>query len=477
MKARPVDLLVDWANKQSNWIRAITAEVIEFRSPLGEASLDKHYTNYLREKELSEGAAVTVGTLERDATGAASEEGLAVTAIKAVKNVNALASGQTVAFNKGLTVLFGENGAGKTGYVRILKSVAKVRNVEPVLSDIRKKSVTSPEANIEYQLGSGDAKNLSWKGEEGLAPLTRIDVFDARVLRVHVDDELSYSYTPSELALFQYVNEAVAEIKGRLDRDRKERTNPRNPFISRFEADSPLHAKIESLGAATDVGELRKLASLAEEEEAELPGLRDRVEALRGGATELRLQSTKQSIVAGQAIKAAVDALVGFDRDAYEGARLEHRRVSELIRTQSAKQLEGAGIPGLFGRTWTQFINGASAYWRETQKDGYPLEDDPCIYCRQPLRDDAVKLLRAYWEHCEGDLQTKLAEIETSRAALIEVLTKLDAQRLREYAVTFADSDDQKLQLAKFIDELGGVQEAARLGGRDSSDLRPEEYC
>ena len=35
-----------------------------------------------------------------------------------------------------LTVLLGENASGKTGYVRVLKSIAAVRGSEPVLSNV-----------------------------------------------------------------------------------------------------------------------------------------------------------------------------------------------------------------------------------------------------------------------------------------------------------------------------------------------------
>ncbi len=46
------------------------------------------------------------------------------------KGVNALAEDQTLKFAPGLTIVYGDNGAGKTGYIRILKQACRARGQE-----------------------------------------------------------------------------------------------------------------------------------------------------------------------------------------------------------------------------------------------------------------------------------------------------------------------------------------------------------
>ena len=62
----------------------------------------------------------------------APENGDAVVAlrgIRAVQNVNALAEGERLSFDKkGLTVVYGDNGSGKSGYARILKKICRARS-------------------------------------------------------------------------------------------------------------------------------------------------------------------------------------------------------------------------------------------------------------------------------------------------------------------------------------------------------------
>jgi hypothetical protein len=172
-------------------VRALVAEVLSSRRPLGDEAIEHFYEMLLREKELAPGEQPVGERLEDAGAGVATEEPLVLTKIWDVESVNALATGQAIEFNPGLTVLFGENGAGKTGYVRVLKTAAAVRNAEPILPDVRKGAAGPPSASIAYRLGAKE-ETRPWRREQGVRPLTRIDVFDAQGLLLHVDEELTY---------------------------------------------------------------------------------------------------------------------------------------------------------------------------------------------------------------------------------------------------------------------------------------------
>ena len=52
------------------------------------------------------------------------------------RGVNALAENQTLKFAPNLTVVYGDNAAGKTGYIRILKSACRARGQEKILGNV-----------------------------------------------------------------------------------------------------------------------------------------------------------------------------------------------------------------------------------------------------------------------------------------------------------------------------------------------------
>ena len=122
-----ITLLVDWANSRDHWVRSLVAAVLDARRGLSEDVIRAFYELLLREKELvdTEGEPVSVPAIQHDGNAGDPEKALRLTALSDVANVNALAADQDILFHPRMTLLYGENGAGKTGYVRILKRLQR----------------------------------------------------------------------------------------------------------------------------------------------------------------------------------------------------------------------------------------------------------------------------------------------------------------------------------------------------------------
>ncbi|HLE33645.1 MAG TPA: ATP-binding protein, partial [Bacteroidota bacterium] len=83
------------------------------------------------------------------------------------RGVNALAEDQTLNFSPGLTVVYGDNGAGKTGYIRILKSACRARGQELILGNVVSgTSPLAPVVAIKYKVGT-DPEPREWVGTGG----------------------------------------------------------------------------------------------------------------------------------------------------------------------------------------------------------------------------------------------------------------------------------------------------------------------
>ncbi len=59
----PPSVLVEWANEQDAWVRAIVGEVLATRRELASAALDRVQETYLAEKQLSGDAVPDVPSL------------------------------------------------------------------------------------------------------------------------------------------------------------------------------------------------------------------------------------------------------------------------------------------------------------------------------------------------------------------------------------------------------------------------------
>src|ERR1700728_1087094 len=110
--------------------------------------------------------------------------------IEDVRDVNIIKSGQVQPFaESGLTVVYGNNGSGKSGYSRILKLACQARDKdERILPNVFATSPTgTPTATINIK-HEGVAQSITWK--QGSTPdsvLTNVTVFDGRCARVITD--------------------------------------------------------------------------------------------------------------------------------------------------------------------------------------------------------------------------------------------------------------------------------------------------
>jgi len=421
------EVLVTWANSQENWVRSIVREVLTTHQPASDEAIEEAYATCLSEKGLSDASVTEAPKLGLDTEYDEKGEALRLTILKKVENVNRLAPGQQIDFNDRLTILYGENATGKSGYVRILKRLAAVRSAEDVLPDIHATTIPSPPtAVIEYTL-NGIADSVTWTGQAGLRPFTRMSIFDSRAVSFHLDDELTYSCTPRDLALFQYVNEGITAVSNRLDSARKEAELGENPFLQRFQSGSVVFPKIETLSAATNVVELETLASVSDAEEATLPCLREAVEALNPQLIASRLELVRAERELLSSIQSTATTIADFDLDAYDQALEALKQAEEKQRRATQTTFAGFDIPGMLSDAWREFVTAGDAYVKDIGLENYPEEGKACLYCRQHLTTSAVALLRQYHDYCNNTLK---ADVNAARAALTAVVSTLRAVNL-----------------------------------------------
>lgn len=392
-------LLVNWANSQDGWVRTLVLQVLQTRQPLPAAAVQAVYETFQAEKGLVDSPHPVVTPLTLGGLETEQGEPLSIVRLAGVDGVNALSSGQEIAFNSRFTVVFGENAVGKSGYVRILKRVAAVRSKEEILPDLRPGAVEKePCAKIGFSLGS-KVEEIDWHGEAAVQPLTRLGIFDGKAAALHVDADLTYVYTPRDLALFPAVRDGIEAIRARLEEEKRTRTPQGNPFTARFQRGSTIYAKIETLGAHTDLADLRRLSEVSEAETAELPALREKVDALRSQAGDARVQVARGDRDLYRNVLGVVETIERYDWQAYSEAVARADVAARRYREASVGAFEGRDVPGVLTETWEAFIQSGERHLEHLQLTAYPKGGDRCIYCQQPLGAAAVELLRAYREY------------------------------------------------------------------------------
>lgn len=336
--------------------------------------------------------------------------------ISAVSHVSALATGQRLSIRKdGLTVIYGDNGSGKSGYARILKKACRARNVEKVeevIPDIYEQNPGIPSATIEYAIG-GQKRTCTWQlGTPADAALSDVSVFDSRTANVHVDDTNDIAYTPMPLKMLGQLAGLCKPVKDKLVADvtrLKEQTpiGLTNPTCSPGTAVGKV---VAALSGITDPDQIETLSTLSQKEQDRLAQLTaDLADDPQRVARQLGALKTK---VEGQVSE--LDRLFASVSDE------EVTRMGQLVReADTAREAANAAstalfrnepIPQIGTEAWHALWDSARAY---SEQDAYPerafpvTENSVCVLCQQDLTHAASHRLKRFDEFVRDDSQLR----------------------------------------------------------------------
>ncbi|MFM0126737.1 AAA family ATPase [Paraburkholderia sediminicola] len=350
---------------------------------------------------------------------------VALKAIREPLNVNALGYTDGVEFEvDGLTIVYGENGSGKSGYSRILKAVCRARDQEPILANVfepsRSKAV--PSAMVEWNTGAA-VVTTKWDSETPCdARLAGIAVMDSRCARLYVDDELTVNIVPTGVDILQELARACGEVRTRLEALGR---------VTAFDDTSLAHLKGETavgqflkvLSEKSDFGTAEKLATLSESENMQLEHLRRQL----SDAPEKRAAQLKRLSQRAQSLETEVTGtLHALSDEAFEKLRDAYTKykaadaASKLAATELSES--GAALSGTGNDPWRELVQSAMKFAQEGPYPGEPFPADgdgaQCVLCQQPLDADAKARLKRFVSFLEEDTQKRAAALRRAAGEL-----------------------------------------------------------
>ncbi|PWK39426.1 hypothetical protein [Pseudomonas sp. OV226] len=294
-----------------------------------------------------------------------------LTSLHTLLHVGKIPSDQALEFqSQGLTIAYGGNGTGKSGYARVLKQACRARSPGTVYANAYDPNFQrlTPSATINFELDDVPDQTL-WSGQRGHVPrpeLRGISVFDGECARHYLQAREAATFQPVALTYLQQLanglNQALrpglqAEITG-LAVD----ITPFNVIPTDTEAGRTVHP----ISAATDLTRARQLATLTQGEQIELARLPQEISETdpAAKATNLDNAATKVDELANNI--AAVANVVSDD--AINTTQSVHRRLVEvevaelaasaLLQAEDVTQL----LPGTGQGPWALLFNAAREY-------------------------------------------------------------------------------------------------------------------
>lgn len=451
----PRETLAEWANQQDEWVRLVVRHVLGTGRALAKGDIDIAYALFRQEKGLDERSLpvepdLAVETLHDDA-----ELPLVITRLSEVSGVNAIVTGSVIEPHAGMTILFGENGTGKTGYARIFKALAGSRTADTVLGDITTNEEVAPSAKVEYTVGA-EEREFAWAGvAQAQAPFTRMSIFDSPAVNFHVDDDLEYAYVPNVLALFNHLNTAIKGVHERIDQCIGDLSSGSTALLSRFPREASIYPLVETLGASTDLADLNARADRAPDVDERIDLLRRAVAALEADTIPNQIAELQRSERAlGQTILAA-NTLSSLNAQALNETLHRLVELQADYRTFRTELFAAADLPADPEETWDAFVSSGDRYKVHLQSlDAHDMER--CLYCRQPLANPARALIEKYSEYLTDKISSDITRV---RQSIDSATAPILAIQLNDIDV-FAGEYKERADRPSFLAAISSIRDA-----------------
>jgi energy-coupling factor transporter ATP-binding protein EcfA2 len=204
--------IIEWSTSRPVWQREVLKKVAS-----GQILSDKDYDSLVdRLLSPSQSPAANFGLTDFPQVNVG-DPAVTLISVSQPEHVNALNSDKSLTFGEtGLTIIYGDNASGKSGYARLLKRIARSRHREDVLSDVfRDTALSRPKAAFTLRVGSKDVSSI-WP--ESTAPeLQRLLFYDGECGKAYVVAEADFPYRPAALFVMDGLIEACIAIRTRLD--------------------------------------------------------------------------------------------------------------------------------------------------------------------------------------------------------------------------------------------------------------------
>ncbi|AIA69851.1 putative restriction enzyme [Pectobacterium atrosepticum SCRI1043] len=416
-----------WLLERPKWLQTAASKIIHKKAKLDDAEINEMVELCIAEVLNSKNDKLqqyTPGLLSQATVNAA----LRLVKLTNVQGVNALSSPGALDFgNNQLTVVYGSNGAGKSGYARLIKNICGSRNREHVLSNVFSETNIDMKASAHYSIDGGNVIEIQWTPASGpCRPLKNIQIFDSSTASSYISNKNPATYEPGKIRFIRTLIELCDDVTQRINNQKNKLTDqrPRIPDLLKNTTTAYWNNKISARTTQKEIDERCIYSDEMDRErvtgEANLlqANIPDRIKAI-----QLTRQSLKQITTFIYSIKSSYsdDALSSII-----SCNLDSSKKRKAANEASQKLFSNAPLEGVGQETWLALWQHARNYSNNVAYRNFQFphteSNSRCVLCQQELNSEAKVRLNSFESYIKDSLEKSAKQAE---ALLINLYGKL----------------------------------------------------
>lgn len=467
--------LSKWFSERPRWLQIAATRLLQ-QSELTDKNVSELAT--LCQQEVDGKLPKTICSFPTSAFSEGTPGTLRLCSISDVEGVNALAPKKPLEFGKSnITIVYGNNGSGKSGYVRLLKHVCGARETGILHRNVYKPGSAVQKACISFEL-DGSLKTHTWLGQGICDDLNSVDIFDTSFGKVFVSSEDEVSYEPPVLSFFSSLILACEKVASALDAEAN-RYQSKKPNIPADKKVTPEGFWYEAISAKTTTQDIDKHCTFSRVDETEMQTLQQRL--AEQAPAEKAKQMRKQKQYLDTLVQEAKKYLQQLSDENYR--RIIAAKKKSILKktaadTAAEKVFSGSGLEGIGSEIWKELWEAARKYSESAAytEAEYPNVSDGsrCVLCHQPLTQETKDRLISFEGFVKGEMQKAASdaakEYETA-SQTIEALPTSDTLKARIDAAGISQ-DEVASQVMDFFAQLQARKDL--LPGIDSEEAIPD---
>ena len=440
--------ILEWTRSLPAWQRDACRRLLQKEAGLEEIDYSELYAILKKENGISLDDAKVPVPLADGHLPAEVAPGDAVTLItlRELENVNQIAKDQTLTFAEtGMTVIYGGNGSGKSGYARVMKKACRARDQsEPIHPNANDPAACAkvPTAKFDVKM-AGTYGEVEWS-RDSTPPdrLSSISVFDSKCARSYITAEQDVAYLPYGLDIVENLaNQVLPKLSEKLEEE-IEGIDVSKLYFQPLLGATEVGKVVESLSVKSDADTITSLGTLSENDAIRIGELQT---ALKEGNPLAKAREDRLSAMRLKAYAEKLSKPLNWvsPKAAEKLRKLSEEKVAAEDAEKTAADALRAGeelLPGTGDQAWKVLFEAARRYSTEAAYPGekYPPDDEGklCPLCQEELPELAISRLKRFNEYIQNDVAKSVDTAQNNVEAAKRRIEAADLQIMADEALS-----------------------------------------